>query len=406
MVAPLFWGMRAQPDSYVVYGSVPWNTPRLTEQNLAASLGAIQRVLYVEPPITPATPFRFGLRRETRPLLRALVDRRVRRAGPVHAFRPLTLPPRGSALARRLSRPLVQAQVRWAVRRLRMRRPVALWAHANALRGAAREVLSVYLVKDWLEAGGALVGQSESEIAAARREMWDAADIICVTSTELQRTLRRRGYDSTLLKHGFHADLAELYDAPAPAEYRDLPRPLLAYAGRIDGRLDYDLLGEVADRFASGSIVLVGPVSPRVPKAALQRLAARPNVHLLGPRGRSELPPYLAAADCNLLPYEEGEWSRHGSPLKLWDYLYAGPPIVGTGYGALAEYPPPLVHFVSGADAVVEAIRSAVEEDDGREARRRLALENSWDVRASALDGLVHQAVAERAGPEAMARAA
>jgi hypothetical protein len=61
---------------------------------------------------------------------------------------------------------------------------------------------------------------------------------------------------------------------------------------------------------------------------------------------------------------------------------------------------------VSGADAVVEAIRSAVDEDDGREPRRRLAVENSWDVRARALDGLVHQAVAERAGPEAMARAA
>jgi teichuronic acid biosynthesis glycosyltransferase TuaH len=399
--------MRAQPDSYVVYGSVPWNTPRLTEQNLAASLGATQRVLYMEPPITPATPFRFGLRRETKPLLRALFDRRVRAAGPVHAFRPLMLPPRGSELARRLSRPLLQAQVRWATRRLGMRRPVALWAHANApLRGAAGEVLSVYIVKDWLEAGGVLVGQRESEIAAARREMWNAVDLICVTSSQLQRTLTRRGYDSTLLKHGFHADLAGLYDSPAPDDYRDLPRPLLAYAGRIDGRLDYDLLAAVADRFAGGSIVLMGPVSPRVPKAELERLAARSNVHLLGPRGRTELPPYLAAADCNLLPYKEGEWSRHGSPLKLWDYLYAGPPIVGTGYGALREYPPPLVHFVSGADAVGDAIRRALEEDEGRDVRRRLALENSWDVRASALDGLVHHAMAERAGRAAIGRTA
>ena len=403
---PLLSRMRAQPDSYVVYGSVPWNTPRLTEQNLAASLGAVQRVLYVEPPITPATPFRFGLRRETGSLLRALVDRRVRRAGPVHAFRPLTLPPRGSALARRLSRPLLQAQVRWATRRLRLRRPIALWAHANApLRGAAREVLSVYLVKDWLEAGGALVGQSESEIAAARREMWDTSDLICVTSSELQRTLARHGYDSTLLKHGFHADLAELYDAPAPPAYLDLPRPLLAYAGRIDGRLDYELLGAVADRFQGGSIVLVGPVSPRVPKAGLERLAERSNVHLLGPRSRTELPPFLAAADCNLLPYEEGEWSRHGSPLKLWDYLYAGPPIVGTGYGALREYPPPLVHFVSGADEVVDAIRRAIAADEGKDVRRRLALENSWDVRARALDGLVHQAMAGHAARAAIGRA-
>ena len=387
--------MAVEPDGYVVYGSVPWDTPWLTEQNLAAALAEHRPVLYVEPPITPLTPFRYGLGRDSPRLARALARRGLRRSGRTTLFRPLTLPPRSHPRARALARPLLRRQLARAVADAGLRRPVAVWGHANMpLHGAAGELLSVALVKDWIEAGGELVGQEAGEIAASRRALWDRADLICATSTELVRTLERLGHPARLLRHGFHADLADAYDDDPPPEYRDLPRPLLGYAGRIDGRLDFDALGAVADRFRGGSVVLVGPVSPRAPQEEVARLAQRPNVHLLGVRTRERLPAYLAALDCSLLPYRPGEWSRHGSPLKLWDYLYAGPPIVGAGYLALREYPPPLVRFVAEADAFAAAVDAALRADRGRDERRAFALANSWADRARELERLVAEALA------------
>jgi hypothetical protein len=335
-------------------------------------------------------PIRYGLRSDTRPLLRALARRSVRSTGRVHLFRPLALPPRSHPRARALSEPFERRQVSRAVAAFGLERPVAVWAHATQpLHGAAGELLSVSLVKDWIEAGAELVGRDSKEIAAGRRAMWERADLICATSTELARSLSALGYDATVLKHGFHAELASRYDAPAPAEYEGLSRPLLGYAGRIDGRLDFQVLRELAERFARGSLLLIGPTSPRVPRIELARLAALPNVHLLGTRARDQLPAYLRHLDCCLLPYAPGEWARHGSPLKLWDYLYAGPPIVGSGYLALREYPPPLVNFVSGARPFAAAVEAALTAGDGRERRHAFALANSWEARAGQFQQLV-----------------
>jgi glycosyltransferase involved in cell wall biosynthesis len=257
------------------------------------------------------------------------------------------------------------------------------------LLGAAGERACVYVVKDFVEAGGTLLGRETSAIAAEERRMCEGVDLVCVVTKRLQETLAERGVEAALLHHGFHADLAPLYDAAErPPAYERLGRPLLGYAGRIDGRLDFAALAALADRYPKGSVVMIGPVSPRLPRSQLQPLIERANVHLFGARGREELPAYLRYLDCCLMPYRDDEWTRHGSPLKLWDALYAGPPVVGSGCVVLADHP--FVHYASPPgrlpDVVAEALR---ENGERRDLRRAYALANSWDLRAAELDGLL-----------------
>ena len=49
--------------------------------------------------------------------------------------------------------------------------------------------------------------------------------------------------------HGFHDDLKELYEGPAPAAYADLPRPLMGYTGTVDGRIDFNAVSALSERF-------------------------------------------------------------------------------------------------------------------------------------------------------------
>lgn len=378
---------------YVIYGTSRWNDAWLTEQNLASALARRHQVLYVEPPLTPLTPIRYGVRPDTVAQVATLVRRRMRRMGKLGVLAPIVLPPLSHAAARALSAPLLRWQVRGGLQRLGMSQPVAITAQwAPGLAGAAGETQLVCLVKDWVEAGADLLGRDRQQLARERDSMLAAADVVCTTSSNLQRTLHERGTKATLLRHGFHAELAASYDrAERPPEYHGLPRPLLGYTGRIDDRLDFDALDALARRYDSGSVILVGPVSPRLPSDRLARLRSRPNVHLLGARRRSSLPAYLVHLDCCLLPYRDNEWLRHGSPLKLWDYLYAGPPIVGSGCAALRDFPPPLVEFASGPSAFCTAVERVLDEDDATRAacRRQLALANTWDDRAADLHRLL-----------------
>lgn len=391
--------MGAQP--YVVYGANSWDREWRDEQHLAHALARRHPVLYVDPPMSFLTPLKTRSPVDWKDLTR----RGIRHEEGVALFRPLSLPPLENPRARALARPLLRAQVRWAVRSAAIERPVVLAAgNLGEFAGVAGELVSIFLMEDWYQSGEgpSLAGRDPAAMAAKDAADCDAADIICAISPALQRSLASKGWESVLLRHGFHADLAALYDcAPIPAEYRALARPVIGYAGSIDARLDFEALGNLADRFAHGSLVLVGPVSPRLDRRLLERVLARPNAHLVPFRARTERPAYLRHLDCALLPYLRTEFAAHGAPSKFWEYLYAGAPIVGMGYTDLLNYPPPLAHFVHDPGQLPSVVEAVLRDDDerARAQRRSFALANSWDQRASELEALVEKALSERRAP-------
>jgi teichuronic acid biosynthesis glycosyltransferase TuaH len=380
----------------LVAGSVPYDSPWLTDQNLASAFAQRARVVYVEPPISPLTPFRGGEGTSVRSPVASLTRGCEPRPDGVTVTRPWALPPLEHPISRRISTPLIKTQLRRSTAFLGPVIDVALVTRRLPL---PRTRVVCHLVKDWTPAGADLIGRSESDLINEILEISASADLVLAISTALQRKLAEHGIASRLLRHGFHASLATAYDAARiPADLAALPRPRFVYAGRIDGRLDMGLLESLAGRFRSGSVVLVGPVSPRLRDGtAVGRLFARPNVHRLGRRDRLSLPAYLVHADCLLLPYAQREWSRFGSPLKLWDYLYAGPPLVGTGYTVLGEYPPPLVHYADDpADFLVGVDQALTERFAGASTRRKFALANTWEHRADELLSLLPAVTSSR----------
>lgn len=372
----------------VVIGTSAWSQPWLTEQNLAYALSDRHPVLYVEPP--GITLKRRG--GDGRPRLRVEHGR----GGPIVIYRPCVPPFRAHPLSARAAAPLLRAQIRGVARRLGLR-PVAMVSGdaRPGVVGGAGEQISVYIVKDWVYEDAGLLGRSSKQLRQERDAICAEVDLVLAISPELQRSLRHVGVSAGLLRHGFHADLAAAYERPAPREYADLSRPVVAFAGRIDGRLDVRAVRAVAARIPGATVVLIGPVSPRMPAGELQILRDVPSLIMLGERPRDALPPYLVHADCLIIPYSESPWSRHGSPLKLWDYLYAGPPVVGSGYSILQSFRQ-LVRFAETSESFVAEVAAALEEPGDRARRRSFALQNTWERRARELESLLAAALADR----------
>jgi teichuronic acid biosynthesis glycosyltransferase TuaH len=377
---------------YVIFAPTPWESPRQPAHNLADALAARHSVLYVDPPLSPLSPIRYGLRPNTWPRLRAVLDRRLRTCGRLRVLSPLVLPPVANPRMSARSLPLLRAQISSAVARARLERPVLLaWRGIPELSGVAGESLRVGFVMDHPAAGAPLLGRDPAVLEAEASAICAASDLICTTSHPMHELLAERGWESELVPFGFPADLIGAFDgAVEPPEYAALPRPLLGYTGGVDDRLDYELILELADRFSHGSLVFVGPVSPRLSGPARAALAARANIHLLGTRPRTQLPAYIRYLDVALLPYADSLWTRHQSPMKFWEYLYAGPPIVAVGSAELRRYPPPLMNYADSADAAPAMVaRALADPAAGREQRRSFALANTWEDRAAQLDALV-----------------
>jgi glycosyltransferase involved in cell wall biosynthesis len=370
----------------IVVGTARWTSPWLTEQNLAFALADRHPVLYVEPP--QIAPRRHDL--DGMPRLR----RESRHGRELVVFCPVVLPKRSQSLSSTASAPLYRLQLRTLVQRLGLTDGLLLSGDARpGMIGAARERLSSYIVKDWIYADAGLLGRPAQDLVRERDEIGSRADLVLAISPSLQASLAQAGIRSRLLRHGFHADLVEAYEGAAPDEYTTLPSPRIVFAGRVDGRLDVEKLIAVARAFPHGSVTLIGPTSPRMSSVDLNALRREPTIHLVGARPREILPPYLAHADCLLIPYRDSVWAHHGSPLKLWDYLYAGPPIVGSGYAILSEYGA-LVRFANNTGEFVDQVRAAVADPSGAPQRRSFALANSWDERGRELEEIFAQTLA------------
>jgi glycosyltransferase involved in cell wall biosynthesis len=172
-------------------------------------------------------------------------------------------------------------------------------------------------------------------------------------------------------------------------------RVVLGVVGGINAKVDLALLAEVATRRPDWRIELVGPLSYGLDEAELAPLRALPNVQFAGAVAPEQVPPVMAGCDVGLIPYKLNEQTRHVNPLKVYEYLATGKPVVGTPLPELAQFQP-LVRLAGDVDGFVAAVEAAlVEGDDPQAVAARLAVAaaNTWDARVERMVGLVEEAL-------------
>jgi glycosyltransferase involved in cell wall biosynthesis len=140
------------------------------------------------------------------------------------------------------------------------------------------------------------------------------------------------------------------------------------------------MLRQVASR-TTGTLVLVGPAVDEEGAQKLKELSRMPSVAWLGHRGIEEAPAYVAAFDAGLIPYKRNGFNDGSNPVKFYEYLAAGLPIVSAalpslvGFRDLATFTDDPATFAAASD---RAANLAV--DPGATQRRQsVAREHSYE---------------------------
>jgi glycosyltransferase involved in cell wall biosynthesis len=395
---------RLQGRDIVCVGFADWATDLQTNQHhLMKRLARENRVLFVES-LGLRRPQLAGrdVRRIARRLLRGL--RSPRHVDGLHVLSPLVLPLHGNPIARRLNAWLLPKLVKRAARRIGMHAPI-LWAYvpqAEALLDALHPQLVVYHCVDDI---AAQPGIDAASFRASERRFAARADLVLASSTGLVERLRTISASVLYAPNVADVELfsSALGDGPLDAGMAGLPRPRIVFTGAVvTTKLDMDLLVVLARIRRDWSFALVGPVGPGDPRADVSALAAEPNIHLLGPRSYEQLPSVLRAADAGLIPYALNELTSGVFPMKVYEYLAAGLPVVATplpsliGVEAVASAP--------DAEGIAKLLDEALSHDDHerRAARARAAESHSWERRIEEI-GAAIDALAPQPSPEASA---
>lgn len=377
-------------------GQEDWDEIWRRNQFLLAGLahaGETRRILFVERPCDVT----HGLR--TRGLLRSGSEQQAKLARALEGPRrgadapglwlltPFKLLPNSLPASRRVNEWLERTQVSRALHKLGMRQDV-LWtqnpgaAHWLAHSGAA---LTVYdATDDWSAmdgpAGWVEVVRRGQEALAYR------ADVVLACSQALFDKWSRLNAHTHLVPNGVDvAHFARVGQAPLPADVAHITGPVLGYTGTLhDERVDVELIYRVASERPDWRLVFVGPDYLSAPSRT--RLAALPNVHLLGPRSYEELPAYMGLFDVCIIPHRVTPFTESLNPIKIYEYLATGLPIVSTPVATVRDLPDVVYLARDAAQFVARAADALAERDEDRRAkRRRLAEQNSWQRRVDAV---------------------
>lgn len=176
-----------------------------------------------------------------------------------------------------------------------------------------------------------------------------------------------------------------------------IPRPILGYVGNVDDRLDYDLICAVARNNPQWSFVFVGPVGPAAKPDEITRLKETENTYLLGGKAYHEVPLYTRQFDVCLLPHRVKGATESQSPLKLFDYLASGRPIVSTPIAGLEGFDEFVSIGASPYEFADQVTKALVEDAPEKAAKRKaMAASNSWDTRVGQMWSVILERMSNR----------
>jgi teichuronic acid biosynthesis glycosyltransferase TuaH len=305
--------------------------------------------------------------------------------------RPLKVAPNTLASGRRLNERLFRTHVKRVAGRMGLSKPL-LWLNphdAVHMAGRMGECAVLYdITDDWALAP---FNQNQKTLIEEQdRRLCRAADLVVVCSQALQKS--RQGFSKRILLLPNGVDVAHYTDANSPqstlnaraslsvATPADSKAPVFGYTGTLhEDRVDAALTVALARAFPAGRIELVGPDNLDTNSRAL--LAEQPNIQLRGPVPYARIAEVMRAFDVCIVPHRESAFTESLNPIKLWEYLACGKPIVSTNVAGFRDYPQ-FVHLASGAEAFITACRTALREDTSLgQARRAEAAQHSWDAR-------------------------
>jgi glycosyltransferase involved in cell wall biosynthesis len=233
---------------------------------------------------------------------------------------------------------------------------------------------------------------------AAEARFAARADLVLASAPALAERLRKISPNVLDAPNVADTELFSTALIPSPPAPLDpamaaLPAPRIVFTGAIVAmKLDLEMLAELARLRPAWSFALVGPVGPGEPDADITAITGEPHIHLLGPRSYTELPDVLRAADAGLIPYRRNTLTESIFPMKVYEYLAAGLPVVATPLPALADVAE--VATAPDAQGLAALLDEALAEDtpERRAERSRQAASHSWDRRleeiAAAIDAL------------------
>lgn len=217
------------------------------------------------------------------------------------------------------------------------------------------------------------------------------ADVIVATAPALLKPFQEKGLRNFLVpnaanfKH-FNAAAAGM---PVHPKLQSISGKVFGYFGNIERRTDFIMLLKAVELLQDWQLVMAGPYDKTyVPENFLQH----PRIHFPGSFTHEEAPSVIKGFDVAIIPFKCDEVSNGIYPLKLYEYLAVGKPVVSTNFNP--DILKDLTGVVSTADTsqqFANAVLLAYATDSEKKIAQRIAVAShqTWEHRADQFEEII-----------------
>lgn len=262
---------------------------------------------------------------------------------------------------------------------------IATWTRVAE---AARARFGWKVVYDCMDEWKSFPGM-QAAVTREEERLVEQADLVAVSATRLLAKWKevRASRPPVLVRNA--ADFEFYQSATRENLLGHLRRPIVGYFGAIARWLDVELVQRVAVERPDYTFVLIGGVFD-VNVTPLENL---PNVRFLGQQPYAQMPSYLASFDACMIPFVVDEVTAATDPVKFYEYVCLGKPVVATPMPELEPHRE-LLYFATTSSEFASQLDAALHENDPGLVARRVALarENTWTARVETLHEAIRDA--------------
>lgn len=211
-------------------------------------------------------------------------------------------------------------------------------------------------------------------------------DVCFCTSALLKERLSRSKPDVHLITNGVDLSFFQNAESMIPEDMQGIPKPIFGYFGAIKSWFDVELIKRAAKQYSAYHFVLIGPYE----EDARKQIGSIPNVHWLGKKEYAQAPSYINQFDVCMIPFLQNELTLSVSPLKFYEYMAMGKPVISIPMEQLLPYQDDCVLY-KDADEFIRFLPGMLLEntEEKSDRRKKIAQMNDWEQKFATMFSLI-----------------
>ena len=211
----------------------------------------------------------------------------------------------------------------------------------------------------------------------AEQELLKNANKVIYTSLFLKEYVSKYNQNCLYIPNGVDFDKFQ-GEFKKPKFFNEVKNPVAVYVGAIETWFDFDLLEYLSENLVDIHFLIIGPLNYK--PISLKRLSHANNITFYGAVKNDIIPNYLKYSSVGIIPFKNDmELVQSISPLKLYEYMAAGLPVVSTAWKELITLNSP-AFLAESEEEFSQYIKKVLIRYDSKDSLD-FAKENTWSNR-------------------------